>query len=176
MELKVIVNPLAGAGPAKRLLSNLFYGWGYSFYRCEGKLRTDDLLIRGKLYQLLGECRAHLRALEAVAPAQALLRAQRDLEGMETAIRTATVPGTSRLHRQPREERAPIDQLVALDGEVLLALVTLRDEIARLQDGSAAAATTGDLLRATDFDTLWSRREALRLRRCASCDWSRHAL
>jgi len=50
---------------------------------------------------------------------------------------------------------------LAGDGAVLLALVTLRDAIARLQDRSAAAATTDDLLRAADFDTLWSRREAL---------------
>lgn len=161
MELKVIVNPLAGAGPAKRLLSNLFYGWGYSFYRCEGKLGADDLLIRGKLYQLLGECRAHLRSLEPAAATQALLHAQRELEGMETAIRTSRAPDTSRVHRQALDERTTVQQLVALDGEVLLALVTLRDAIARLQDGSAAAATTGDLLRATDFDILWSRREAL---------------
>ena len=182
MELKVIVNPLSGAGPAKRLLSNLFYGWGYSFYRCERQLRADDLLIRRKLYQLLGECRAHLRSLEATvrhrhrelpvgdhasadkdapAAAQSLLRAQRDLQAMETAIRTATVPETSRIHQQPRGQRAAVEQLVALDGAVLLALVTLRDAIARLQDRSAAAATTDDLLRAADFDTLWSRREAL---------------
>jgi hypothetical protein len=57
--------------------------------------------------------------------------------------------------------RATVQQLVALDGEVLLALVTLRDAIARLDDGSTAAATTGDLLRASDFGALWSRREAL---------------
>ncbi|MGH8269708.1 MAG: hypothetical protein ACRES1_06555 [Steroidobacteraceae bacterium] len=167
MELKVIVNPIAGTGPAKRLLSNLFYGWGYNFYRCERRLQADDLLIRGKLNQLLGDCRSHLRSLEAalrgrqIAAAQALLHAQRDLEAMETAISTGAAPQTSRIHRLSRDERATVAQLVALDGQVLLALVTLRDAIARLDDGPAAAATTGDLLRASDFDALWSRREAL---------------
>jgi len=182
MELKVIVNPVDGPGPGKRLLSNLFYGCGYNFYRCERQLPADDELIRGKLRQLLEDCRSHLRALEAefrrehrvlpdrdyaflspaaVVTAQALLRAQRDLEAMETAVRTAEVPETSRIHRRQREERGALASLVAVDGEVLLALVTLRDAIARLEDGPAAAAVMPDLLRASDFSALWSRREAL---------------
>ena len=104
MELRVITNPINGAGPAKRLLSNLFYGCGYNFYRFESELLADDLLIRGKLSQLLRDCRAHLSSLEtafrrqyraatggdyaflspaAVTTAQALLSAQRDLDAME---------------------------------------------------------------------------------------------
>lgn len=179
MELKVIINPIQGAGPGKRLLSNLFYGCGYNFYRCESELRADDLLIRGKLSQLLRDCRAHLSALEAafrrehraqpgrdytflspaaVAAAQALLHAQRDLEAMEAAIQDA-VPDRIRLPY--REERGRLEKLVALDGEVLLALVTLRDAVARLSDCGAAAATMGNLLRASGFSALWSRREAL---------------
>ena len=67
MELKVITNPINGTGPARWLLSNLFYGCGYNFYRCEGELRADDLLIRGKLGQLLRECREHLRSSSASA-------------------------------------------------------------------------------------------------------------
>lgn len=184
MELKVIVNPIIGAGPGKRLLSNLFYGCGYNFYRCERQLRTDDLLIRGKLSQLLRECRAHLCSLEAacrrahralpgrdyafldgpaVATAQALLRAQRDLEAMEGVIRRVAAFAIDRMQQRHRQERATLEKLVAVDGEVLLALVTLRDAIARLDNGAAAAATTGKLLRASGFAALWSRREALLL-------------
>jgi hypothetical protein len=46
MEQKVITNPIEQAGPGRRLLSNLFYGCGYNFYRCEDELHADDLLIR----------------------------------------------------------------------------------------------------------------------------------
>lgn len=181
MELKVIVNPVAGAGPAKRLLSNLFYGCGYNFYRCERRLPADDLLIRGKLRQLLGECRAHLRSLEAafwserrppgrdyaflnadaVVTAQALLDAQRAIEAMETTILIAAAPETSRIHQRDREERGTLGKIVAVDGDVLLALVTLRDAIARLEHGTAAATSMNELLRASDFAALWTRREAL---------------
>jgi hypothetical protein len=182
MELKVITNPINGTGPARWLLSNLFYGCGYNFYRCEGELRADDLLIRGKLAQLLRECREHLRLLEAafrrehrappardcaflhpaaVAIAQALLEAQRDLQAMETAIHTAAFPQIARMHQRHREERGTLEKLVMLDGEMLLALVTLRDAVAKLENGAAAAARLASLLGASDFSALWGRREAL---------------
>jgi hypothetical protein len=182
VELRVIVNPI-GPGPAKRLLSNLFYGCGYNFYRYENELLADDLLIRGKLSQLLRECRAHLSRLEAafrrehhqaqggggygflsptaVRMAQALLSAQRDLEAMERAIHNATVPQTRHFQRHRREEPSTLAQLVILDGDTVLALVTLRDAVARLDNGAAAAARMEELLRASDFSALWSRREAL---------------
>lgn len=181
MELKVIVNPVGGAGPAKGLLSNLFYACGYNFYRCERQLPADDLLIRGKLRQLLGDCRAHLRSLEAafwsehrapdrdyafltadaVVTAQALLDAQRAIEAMETAILIAAAPETSRIHQRHREERGTLEKIVEVDGNVLLALVTLRDAIARLEHGTAAVTSMNQLLRASDFAALWTRREAL---------------
>lgn len=181
MELRVIINPINEAGPAKRLLSNLFYGCGYNFYRFDHELLADDLLIRGKLSGLLRECRAHLTCLEtefrkqhraanggdysflspaAVATAQALLSAQRDLAAMETAIRNTVVPEFTRFERR-REMRGALEELVMLDGEVVLALVTLRDAVAKLESGSAAAARMDELLRASDFCTLWGRREAL---------------
>ena len=167
MELKVIINPIDGAGPAKRLLSNLFYACRYNFYRCERQLRADDLLIRGKLRQLIVECRAHLISLELAFRrehrvfAQALLRARRDLEAMETAVRTATASDMRHIHQRHRNERGVLEKLVALDGEVLLAIVTLRDAVARLDDGVAAAAVIGNLVRTSGFSARWSRREAL---------------
>ena len=181
VELKVITNPI-DAGPARRLLSNLFYGCGYNFYRRATELRADDMVIRWKLSQLVQECREHLNSLEAafrrehraqpgcgyafinpvaVAVAQALLRAEHDLQAMEMAIRVAAVPETDRIHQRNREERGTLERLVALDGDVLLALVTLRDAIARLSNAGAAAASMDGLLRASDFSALWSRREAL---------------
>lgn len=182
MELRVIINPIDGAGPAKRLLSNLFYGAGYNFYQRGSELCADDLVIRGKLCQLLRECRVHLSALEAtfrrqhraqpdadyaflnpaaVITAQALLHAQRDIQAMELAIRNAEVPETDRIYPHHREERATLEKLVILDGDALLSLVTLRDAVAKFSDGVAAADRMESLLRASDFNALWSRREAL---------------
>ncbi|HEY2035669.1 MAG TPA: hypothetical protein VGG96_01550 [Steroidobacteraceae bacterium] len=181
VELRVITNPIAEPGPARQLLSNLFYGCGYNFYHLAGELCADDMVIRGKLSQLLRECRVHLSSLEvafrrqhrvadrdyaflspqAVTTSQSLLGAQRDLQAMETAIRTATVPERNRFHQRHREDRCTLKSLVALDGDVLLALVTLRDAVARFKDGPAAAASMDRLLRASDFAALWARREAL---------------
>jgi hypothetical protein len=182
VELKVIVNPIEGAGPAKRLLSNLFYGCGYNFYRRVNELRADDMVIRGKLSQLVRECRAHLSLLEAVfrrdhralpdrdyafltpndvVTAQGLLHAQRDLTSIEMAIRTATIPEMHRIHESLRDKRGTLEKLVVLDGDVLLALITLRDAVIQLSDAAVAGATVGALLQASNFNALWSRREAL---------------
>ena len=35
-------------GPLRQVAINLFYGWGYNFYREENQLRADDQLIRSK--------------------------------------------------------------------------------------------------------------------------------
>ena len=181
VELKVIINPIEEAGPAKRLLSNLFYGCGYNFYRRASELCADDLVIREKLSQLLRDCRVHLSSLEAafrrqhrvigrdysflspeaVTTSQTLLGAERHLQAMEAAIRTATIPEEHHLHQRHRGEQGTLEKLVAMDGEALLALVTLRDAVARLKDGPAAAARVDGLLRASDFGALWTRREAL---------------
>lgn len=181
MELKVIINPIEGAGPAKRLLSNLFHGYGYSFYRSESRLRLDDLLVRVKLHQLIRESHVHLTLLEAtfrhdhptsgpehpyadphaIATVQTLQRAARDLKAMETAISGAAVPELRPTDQCGGAQRGTLEQLVILDGETLLALVTLRDAVARLSDGAAAAAAIDDLLRTSNFSHLWSCREAL---------------
>lgn len=54
-----------------------------------------------------------------------------------------------------------LDKLVALGGEVLRALVTLRDATARLDDGPAAAAAVANLLEASDSSALRRQLEAL---------------
>jgi hypothetical protein len=181
MELKVITNPIDQAGPARRLLSNLFYGWGYNFYRREDELDADDLLLRGKLSQLLHDCHAHLASLHAafvrrhLAPGRGgghanpgvidmvrtLERAQRELQAMEMLVLNAAAPEADCIRRQEREQGGAVAKLVALDGEALLALVTLRDAIARFDDGAAAAVGIDAVLRASGFSALWSRRQAL---------------
>ena len=181
MELKVITNPIAQAGPGRRLLSNLFYGGGYNFYRREDEPHVDDLLIRRKLSQLLRDSAAHVASLHAafrrkhlppgrdcayanhgaVGMEIALERAQRELQAMEMAVATAAAPEVGCIRRHDRDEGGAPAKLVALDGEALHALVTLRDAIARFDNGTAAAVGIDSLLKASDFGALWSRRQAL---------------
>ncbi len=181
MEMKSTPNPIEAAGAGKRLLSNLFYGWGYNFYRRENQLRADDLLIRGKLSELLAQCRAHLASLEAafrrehlpaptrehpfpdptaVARAQALQRQQRDIEALETAIRTAPVPEMDRIHQRHRAERDTLEKLVAVDGDLVSAIVALRDEVLRLDDATVIAQSARPLPM-DDIQALWKRREQI---------------
>jgi hypothetical protein len=181
MEMKTTPNPIEAAGPAKRVLSNLFYGWGYNFYRRENQLRADDLLIRGKLSELLGECRAHLGSVEAafrhehlppptrehpfpdpaaVAAVQALQHRQRDIEALETAIRNAPVPEMDRIYQRHRTERDTLEKLVAVDGDLVSAVVALRDAVIRL-DGAAAAAQDTGPAGTSDIQMLWNRREQI---------------
>ncbi len=182
MELKTAPNPIESAGPVKRVLSNLFYGWGYNFYRRENQLRADDLLIRGKLSELLGECRKHVNELEAsfqrehlpaptrehpfadpaaLAAVQSLQRAAQHLESLETAIRTAAVPEMDRIHQRHRIEGPTLEQLIDVDGKLVLAVVTLRDAVAALQDGATAAPELTRLLAAGTIHSLWEQREQI---------------
>ena len=180
MSLRSTPNPIDEAGAGKRLLSNLFYGWGYNFYRRENQLRADDLLIRGKLSELLGQCRTHLDSLEgafrrehlpaptrehpfpdpvAVATAAALQRQQREIEALETAIRNAPVPEMDRINQRHRAERDTLEQLVAIDADLVSAVVALRDTVLGLGAGAANAPLPQPPFNTNDIHRLWNRRE-----------------
>ena len=182
MELKTVPNPIDSAGPVKQVLSNLFYGWGYNFYRRENQLRADDLLIRSKLSALLGECRQHAKELEAsfrrehlpaptrehpfadpaaLASAHSLQRAAQQLESLETTIRTAPVPEMDRIHQRHRIEGATLEQLIDVDGKLVLAVVALRDAVVALQDGATAATELTRLLAPGAIRALWEHREQI---------------
>ncbi len=173
-------NPIDTAGPLKATLSNLFYGWGYNFYRKENRLRADDLLIRGKISDLLGEARSHLARLEAdfrreylpapsreqpfpdrtaVQTAQALQRIQKDIEAIEVKIRNASVPEMDRIHQPHRSERNTLEKLTALDENLVGSVLALRESIVQLTDGTSAASETLRLLESAPLEALWHRRE-----------------
>lgn len=183
MELKTTQNPIDAAGPVKQVLANLFYGWGYNFYRKENQLRADDLLIRGKLGEMLAAMRAHLAELErnwrrdrlpapsrehpfpdaaAVATAQALQRTQQAVEALETRLRTAPVPEMDRVMQRHLNERDTLERLAAVDGELALAAKAALDAVSALRDPAAAAGETAAILAQSGFDALLARRaEAL---------------
>ena len=91
------------ADPVSQVAINLFYGWGYNFYRVENQLRADDLLVRHQVAGILGEARVAIGRAEA-------------------AHRTARLPPLSREHPRPdpaalREVRV-LEALVAAVGAV----------------------------------------------------------
>jgi len=111
---------------------NLFYGWGYNFYRLENQLRADDQIIRERISSLLGQSRAILEAAQSAyrrvhlpPPSRArplpdadAVEAARSLEDLSTSIgqlegtiRSLPVPETDRMTQRYRQE-APT--LVAL--------------------------------------------------------------
>src|ERR1700677_2957249 len=53
------------AGVIRQIATNLFYGWGYNFYRLENQLRADDQLVRAKAGGLLGAAAGGGQAAES---------------------------------------------------------------------------------------------------------------
>jgi uncharacterized membrane protein len=56
----------------ERVAVNLFYGWGYNFYRVENHLRADDLLARHHVAGIVAEARKTVDRAEAAFRAEKL--------------------------------------------------------------------------------------------------------
>ena len=101
---------------------NLFYGWGYNFYRVENQLRADDQLVRAKACSFLGEARAAVVRAEAefrrtrlpqpsrakpfpdasvVGEAQSLERLSGAIGSLEGQIRNQPAPESDRIDGVP---------------------------------------------------------------------------
>ena len=124
------------AGPIRKVATNLFYGWGYNFYRLENQLRADDQLVRAKAAWLLGRAVASMETAEsdyrreflpppsrqhpfpdakAVASAQKLERLSHALSALELAIHQQTVPENNRMTQRFRKEAPTLQELIAQD-------------------------------------------------------------
>ena len=181
MELKTASNPIDSAGTTKQVLSNLFYGWGYNFYRKENQLRADDLLIRSKGSEMLGAARAHLGELEAqwrreklpppsrehpfpdhaaIATAQALQVTGKNIEALEVQLRNAGVPEMDRIHQRHRNEHDTLEHLSELDLRLIGAIKSATAAIATLSDPATAAAGAEAALKAGAIDTAIAARQA----------------
>jgi hypothetical protein len=120
----------------ERIAVNLFYGWGYNFYRLENQLRSDDLTVRAKVSWLLGLARESVETAEsgyrraflpeptrgkprpdasAVAGAQTLERLSKAIGALEGRIRAQPVPESDRMTQRYRQEAAMIQRLVDCD-------------------------------------------------------------
>jgi hypothetical protein len=123
----------------ERIAVNLFYGWGYNFYRRENQLRADDLTIRAKVGWLLGAARASVETAEsafrhdklppptrekprpdpaAVAGAQTLERLSREIGVLEGQIRGQPAPEGDRMTQRYQSEAAGLQRLLHCDMEL----------------------------------------------------------
>jgi hypothetical protein len=128
------------AGLLRQLATNLFYGWGYNFYRIENQLRADDQLVRTKAASLLGVATASASGAEAgyrreflpppsrqhpfpdaaaVATAQRLERLAREIGGLEALIQQQPVPENDRMTQRYRGEAATLKALIQHDEQLV---------------------------------------------------------
>ncbi|MDE3174504.1 MAG: hypothetical protein KGM15_00135 [Pseudomonadota bacterium] len=146
-------------GELEKIAVNLFYGWGYNFYRLENQLRADDLTVRSKVGWLLGRAREAASRAEsdwrranipmptreqprpdpaALEAAARLERLARDIAALEGQIRAQPVPEADHMTNRYRLEGETLHRLlqcdVALAGraEALRAMVEEADGVGLL--------------------------------------------
>ncbi|WP_206997855.1 hypothetical protein [Trinickia mobilis] len=120
-------------GALRQAAINLFYGWGYNFYRTENQLRADDQLVRSKAAWLIGRARSCVESAEAnyrreffPAPSRdkpfpdpSVTAAAQQLERL--AARIGIVGG--RLQSQPVPENDRMTQRYRQEADTLKALI-----------------------------------------------------
>jgi len=148
-------------GPLRQVAINLFYGWGYNFYRKENQLRADDQLIRAKAAWLLGVAVSSVEAAEsvyrrevlgtpsrarpfppaeAVAGAQSLERLSRAISALAARIGAQPTPENDRMTQRYRQEAATLETLIASD-EQLIGQADLLRSMVDGRDGGAILET-----------------------------------
>jgi hypothetical protein len=119
-----------------KIAINLFYGWGYNFYRLENQLRADDQLVRAKAGFLLGSARKSVEKAEtdyrreflppltreqprhdpaAIANAQALERLSKAIGALISLLNNQPVPENDRMSQRYREEAPTLQAMVQSD-------------------------------------------------------------
>ena len=153
------------AGPLAQVGINLFYGYGYNFYRLENQLRADDQRVRQMACSLLNRARAGIDEAESryrrenIAPptranpfpdpavganAQALERLGREVGGLEGLIRHQPVPENDRMAQRYRLEAATLATLAEKDA-VLVGQAELLRSLVEGAAGEAILANKGEI-------------------------------
>ncbi len=151
--------------PVRQIATNLFYGWGYNFYRVENQWRADDQLVRSKAAWLLGIAMESVVVAEtnyrreflpapsrkapfpdpaAIAGAQRLERLAREIGALEAAIQQQPVPENDRMTQRFREEAPTLQALVHHD-EQLVGQCELLRSMLNQQSGALILQNIGDL-------------------------------
>jgi hypothetical protein len=136
----------------EQIAINLFYGWGYNFYRLENQLRADDLLVRSQVSVLLGQARKSVEAEQssyrrkflppptrenplpeptALANARTLEELSAGIGQVEGAIRALPVPENDRMTQRYRQEAETLLRLRACDTQLVGQAETLREMLSR---------------------------------------------
>ena len=128
--------PFYDVNKLSQVAINLFYGWGYNFYKVENQLRADDQLVRAKASWLLGEAATAVSSAEndyrreflpqptrakpfadpeAIASAQKLEKLHREISGLEQFIHQLPVPANDRMTQRYRLEAPTLANLIRFD-------------------------------------------------------------
>ena len=158
-------------GKLDQIAINLFYGWGYNFYRLENQLRADDLIVREKACWLLGLSRSMVEAAQsafrrthlpppsrarplpdpdAVAGAQALEALSASIGQLEGTIRTLPAPENDRMTQRHRQEAQTLVALGACDQRLVGLAETFRQMLDG-RDGVWILANLSDIQRGIGF-------------------------
>jgi hypothetical protein len=126
-------------GALRHVAINLFYGWGYNFYRKENQLRADDQLVRAKAAWLLGLAHASLDTAEHAYRRENLpppTRAKpfpdpQALAGCQALERLSGAVGAlvGRLHALPAPENDRMTQRYRKEAETLLKLGAVDEQL-----------------------------------------------
>ncbi len=124
------------ADELEQIAINLFYGWGYNFYKVENQLRADDQMVRSKTSWLLGGAASAVSAAEseyrreflplptrakpfpdaeAVASAQKLERLHGEIVALEQSIHQLPAPANDRMTQRYRLEAPTLAHLIHYD-------------------------------------------------------------
>ena len=171
------------AGLLRQIATNLFYGWGYNFYRRENQLRADDQTIRTKAGSLLGQAMASVASAEseyrreylpppsrakpfpdaaAVASAQKLERLAKAIGAIEAALQHQPVPENDRMTQRYRQEAATLAKLIEFDERLVGQCELLRKTLSGA-DGLTILKANSDLEAGLDAirETLRNRESVL---------------
>lgn len=131
----------------EQIAINLFYGWGYNFYRLENQLRADDLLVRSHVGVMLGSARKGVEAElsryrrtflapptrenpmpdpAAVSHARTLEELSAGVGQLEGAIRALPAPENDRMTQRYRHEADTLLHLRECDTQLVGQAETLR--------------------------------------------------
>jgi hypothetical protein len=174
------------AGTLRQIATNLFYGWGYNFYKRENQLRADDQLVREKAGWLLGHAAASVESAEsnyrreflpaptrekpfpdaaAVAVAQRLERLVKAIRALVNRMTELPVPGSDRMTQRFREEAPTLEALIALDEQLVGQCELLRSTVEK-HEGEWIAERMKEINAGLDaIDATLMKRQALLLSR-----------
>lgn len=152
--------------PVTHTLTNLLTGYGYNLYDKKNRARADDLLVREKAAEMLGDALTAIRSLrtafqkrfipppsrenpspppERLAQLREMAALSTRLEDLATRIRSMPVPTQDRVWERFRSERALLAQLLQHDYNLIAPCQELREAVQGLTPADWNDATTANL-------------------------------